>query len=96
MGEEDAAAEEYVGWAAGEALDALDEVSAESLAAELLDELVVVNLIAILGRHLPRVHHLRILLSSAGDLLFRHWRCFQLCKARVLGRKVKLGLGFGR
>lgn len=61
MGEEEAAAEEAVRGAGGEAGDAGDERVVEALAAELVDELVVVDP-AFPRRHLPRVHHLLLLL----------------------------------
>ena len=49
VSEEDAAAEEDVSGARGEALDALDERVVEPLAAEAVDELVVVDLAAVFG-----------------------------------------------
>lgn len=52
VSEEDAAAEEDVGRAGGEAVDAIDQGPVEPLAPELVDQLVVVYL----PRHLPRVH----------------------------------------
>ena len=58
MGEEDVAAEEDVGRARGEAADAVDERWIDSLAAELVDELVVVDFAAFLGLDLPWIHNL--------------------------------------
>ena len=68
VGEEDAAAEEDVGRAAGETRDAVDEGLVEALAAELVDELVVVDFAALLGRDFPRRHDLFLLLNCAACL----------------------------
>lgn len=62
MGEEDAAAEEDVGRATGEACDAVDEGLVEALAAKLVDELVVIDFAALLSRNFPRRHDLVLLL----------------------------------
>lgn len=58
MGEEGAAAEENVGAARGEVLDTVNERLVEPLTAELLDELVVVNLASFFGRNFPWIHNL--------------------------------------
>lgn len=63
VGEEDATAEEDVGRAAGEARDAVDEGLVEALAAELVDELVVVDFSALLSCYFPRRHDLVLLVS---------------------------------
>lgn len=66
VGEEDAAAEEDVGGAASEALDAADEVGGDPSAAELVHQLVVVDAAAAgLPRHLPRRHVLLLLVAAA-------------------------------
>ena len=49
MGEEDAASEEHVGAVRGEALNAVNECLVKPLAAELLDELVIVDLASFFG-----------------------------------------------
>nr|GMC66602.1 hypothetical protein Iba_chr02eCG7230 [Ipomoea batatas] len=49
MSEEDAAAEENVGLAAGESLHAVNEGLFQPLAAELVNQLVVVDFAAVLG-----------------------------------------------
>lgn len=58
MSEEDAAAEEDVRLARGESLNAIDERLVEPLAAELVDELVVIDFAAVFGGDFPWVHHL--------------------------------------
>lgn len=62
VGEEDAAAEEDVRRAAGEAGNAVDEGLVQALAAELVDQLIVINFASLFGRHLPRRHDLVLLL----------------------------------
>lgn len=76
MSEEDAAAEEDVGRARGEAVDAVDERGVEALAAELVDELVVVDLAADLGGDLPWSHLLLVILSLV--FVFLLFRFFSL------------------
>lgn len=60
MRKEEASPEKDMGAAAGDALKAVDEVLVEALAAELVDQLVVVNLTS-LRRHLPRIDNLFLL-----------------------------------
>ena len=58
MYEEDAAAEEDVRLARSEPFNAIDQRLVESLASELVDELVVVDFAAVFGGDFPWVHHL--------------------------------------
>ena len=56
--EEYAAAEEDVGLTRSEPLNAIDQRIVESLAAELVYELVVVDFAAVFGGDFPWIHHL--------------------------------------
>ena len=69
VSEEDATAEENVRRTRGEAMDSVDVGLVESLATELVDELVVVYFASVFGRYLPWIHYLLLLLFGRLFLL---------------------------
>lgn len=88
MCEEEEAAEEVVGGAAGEPLDAADDPVADEAQVEAGDDLVVVDLSAVFRGDLEGVHHLAVLVNR------RRRRCSRGREWLAGGRRHSRGKGF--